>query len=272
MQTNLTTPDFTQKADHPVSGTWASSVYCHTSGIKWPPCNSPDWGQPWLAVERQLNLSLPWALVAGKGSHVLSCLWTAQSADQGMCLFFFWHLWVYIWCTVFRFGYPIIVKTLTNWRFHRRGIKKITGWEPRSQCKYVKRLEELDLYNLKMRRLTEDPNVFFNYPIGKYKENGARLFSDMNCEMTRQKWTQLAAREIYKTLRRSIFAVIVNDSGTSYAKNFWHFHPWRYSKSNWAVKKPGLALKFILLWARLWTMWPPGSPPALTILWCSMAL
>lgn len=36
-----------------------------------------------------------------------------------------------------------------------------------------------------MRRLREDLVVIFSYLMGRYREDGARVFPEMNCEMTR---------------------------------------------------------------------------------------
>ncbi|KAK4828141.1 hypothetical protein QYF61_023939 [Mycteria americana] len=64
------------------------------------------------------------------------------------------------------------------------------------ECKYVKRLEELDLFSLKIRRLREDLIVIFKYLMGAYREDGARLFPEILK-------TQLGSQETWSSVEVS---------------------------------------------------------------------
>lgn len=57
----------------------------------------------------------------------------------------------------------------------------------------------MDLLSLKMRRLREDLIVIFNYLMGGYREDGARLFPEINCEMTRDNGHNLQQEKFDKT-------------------------------------------------------------------------
>lgn len=144
MQTNWTTSNFTQKADHSLSGTSSASQITVLPYI-WDEttlCNSTDQGQLWVLVEGQLNSSLQWAPGAGKSSPVLGCLWAAHPADWGMCLFpSLWNLWGQIWCAVSRFGFPSTVKTLHMGDSAGGTWRRLQGGSTNQGYKYVKRVK-----------------------------------------------------------------------------------------------------------------------------------
>jgi len=67
------------------------------------------------------------------------------------------------------------------------------------EYKDVKKLEELEFFSLKMRRIRENLIVIFSYLMGGCKEDGARLFPEMNCEMTRDNRHNLQQEKFDKT-------------------------------------------------------------------------
>lgn len=71
---------------------------------------------------------------------------------------------------------------------------------------YEERLRKMRLFQLKRKRLKEDVIIFFNYVTGVYREDRAKLFSNVQVE-GQEATTQAAGRKIaakYKGKKKKI--------------------------------------------------------------------